>query len=801
MQCHVPGHGSTVWIRHRLWRVERVQRHRNLVRFDVRDRHGRLTFFSPFDRPSLADGGRRPTRVSVRSAAARFAHMLGRTSRVTGLDAVIDATIDVLPHQLEPALAVMTGVRRVLIADDVGLGKTIQAGLVLAELEKRDGTLRALVICPALLKAQWFDELSGRFSLHCLAADRDGIEAAGRQQAAHETPWRRAGVWIGSYDYLKQLHVLEGMPAAPWDVVVIDEAHEASGDTERHDACREIARRARHLVLLTATPHCGDDDRFGRLLDLGRWRDATRVDDDLVVFRRTRGEMGLSSHRRVRWHQVDPSPAERALFDALIAYEKTVLAAAKDRHRASAYLLLTVFRKRALSTTHSLRRSLERRLEWLTAPERVYGLDWMQPPLDFEDVADDVGEDERRALVAEVGLPDADERIWIRRLVTLAGRASAAERKLQRVAALVGRTREPVVIFTEFRDSLEHLERRLGALARLSVVHGGQIETRRRDELRRFMAGDSRVLIATDVAGQGLNLQARARWIVTLELPWNPGRLEQRIGRVDRIGQSRPVHATLLLSRHAVEARIVAGLAKRTMAAQEALGASQLTSVAPPSELTLARMVIGDELHDAGAPAPARVVPSLGWQRRARAVARQLRLRRQLVDQWKHDLVGTRPAACRLRSRSLALRLNGWRLAVFSVPLVDGRGAAVERHLVAIGVAEAVDLRRADTLQSIRDVITRRLEARRRRAQRLVSTTVERQCKGEAGVVGHLHSVCYPEATQVELFNQTVGRSFESDRHLAASLETHLADVERERQPRSTIEVGEPVLELLFLPR
>jgi len=144
---------------------------------------------------------------------------------------------------------------------------------------------------------------------------------------------------------------------------------------------------------------------------------------------------------------------------------------------------------------------------------------------------------------------------------------------------------------------------------------------------------------------------------------------------------------------------------------------------------------------------------------------------------------------------------NNDRLAVFSVPLVNGCGTAVERHLVSIAIAEAVDLRHADTLRSIRDLVAGRLEARRRRVQQLVSDVVGRQCEGEAAVIGQLHAICYPEATQVELFSQRVGRAFESDRRLTTSLEQHLADFERERRPRSTIEVGEPVLELIVFLR
>ena len=137
---------------------------------------------------------------------------------------------------------------------------------------------------------------------------------------------------------------------------------------------------------------------------------------------------------------------------------------------------------------------------------------------------------------------------------------------------LVGRAREPIVVFTEFRHSLQALQRRLEGRHALAVLHGGQTQAEATLELERFTCGRATVLLATDVAAQGLNLQMRSRWVIAFELPWNPMRLEQRAGRVDRIGQQRAARLTVLIARHQAETGLLANLARRTLTARRVLG-------------------------------------------------------------------------------------------------------------------------------------------------------------------------------------------------------------------------------------
>jgi hypothetical protein len=258
-------------------------------------------------------------------------------------------------------LAVLAGGRRILVADEVGLGKTIQAGLLIAELHRRDPAFRALILTPSSLRAQWIEELRDRFKVQAWLAEAE-VFVRFATLGPRETPWDRPGVWVSSLDYVKQPHVIDGLPRRPWDLLVIDEAHGVCGDSGRHAAAADLSCWSRRLLLLTATPHNGDESKFERLLDLG----SLPCDgDELIVFRRTRVGLGLSISRRVRWHAVALSTEEGRLLDVLTGFERAVLRAAGESRRSAALLLLSVFRKRALSTVAAFLLSVERRLSWL----------------------------------------------------------------------------------------------------------------------------------------------------------------------------------------------------------------------------------------------------------------------------------------------------------------------------------------------------------------------------------------------------------------------------------------------------
>lgn len=686
MHTVLPLPGDLVWIRQRCWRVERAWRDRHVVRLDVASRNRRITFLAPFDQPVLQPDRRPVARARRQQAAARAAALIAGAQDLRLPMSAVRARVDVLPYQLAPVLATIAGHTRLLLADDVGLGKTIQAGLIVAELVRREPSPRILLLVPSPLRDQWIDELRTRFYLPVAAADRASLATMGRAGAFGDNPWRRAGVWVVSPDFLKQRHVLESLPPDPWDLLVVDEAHVACGDSDRFETCQAIARRARRVVLLTATPHSGDTARYERLVDIGRLTTAASASDrsqsDLLIFRRTRRDVGLSFTRRIRWNHVNLCDAEHRTLTALASYERAVLSSAEVDAHEHALLLLTVFRKRALSTFAALSKSISRRLGWLGDSQDEDALDWIQPRLTFEDMSDDAAEEERTALTAITGLDRGRERVFLRQLRGLADEAARRDSKVRRLAELISRTDEPIVAFSEFRDSLEAIERRLHADRAIAVLHGTQDPAERRRHLTRFLDGTASVLLATDVAGQGLNLQTRARWVASLELPWNPARLEQRVGRVDRIGQQHVPHLTLLVARHEAETGLLQHLAKRVLTARRSFSEDLLPSLLPTDAAI--RTTLLRSTDKTSVPAVEHACPDVvatssrsNWQRRANVVARGITRRRQLAHKWRAP--DERPG------RTLCAPGNGTLLC--SVPLLNDRDELIARLMVSAGLS------------------------------------------------------------------------------------------------------------------
>jgi superfamily II DNA or RNA helicase len=515
---------------------------------------------SPFDRLELLAVRRRLRRVS-RSRWRRVCRtLLASDGSAAILRTALRARMDLLPHQLEPALAVARGMgSRMLIADDVGLGKTAQAGLVIAELRARGAASRVLVLTPAGLRQQWVEELDARFRL--TPALLDVREVSRRQQAlpVGVNPWSTEPIVVTSIDYVKRPEVLPAVLDCRWDVVIVDEAHGAVSGTDRHEAASALCRLAPHVLLLTATPHNGDVGAFESLCGIGA------AGDTLLVFRRTRQEVGLPLERRIHQLGVRPSQAEHRMHACLARFSKAVEREHGGRDPAIGLALATL-RKRALSSAFSLDQSVQRRLAHLAGGQGDTG---HQLELQFNDCGGEAADDLPRWTVPEFRNTDQERRL-LERLAEAAQRAAIGETKLGALSRLLRRLGEPAVVFTEYRDTLSHV--RDVAVPDAVVLHGGLSRAERRTALARFDAGA--VLLATDAAGEGLNLHRRCRVVINLELPWNPMRLEQRIGRVDRIGQRRRVHVFHLIARGTGEMRMLARLVSRVARARADIGVS-----------------------------------------------------------------------------------------------------------------------------------------------------------------------------------------------------------------------------------
>jgi len=508
----------------------------------------------PFDRPTLRKMPRRARAVSPRRWWHLLQSHLNERREFGQLRAAAQAAIDLLPFQLEPALAVARGLAsRLLLADEVGLGKTIQAGLVLAELRHRGWCDRALILTPAGLREQWSDELSSRFGIRAAIFDADSVRAKTAVLPLDMNLWMVEPVVIASMDFIKQPEVLRAAASILWDLVIIDEAHQAATAPQRLSAAQTLAEHARHVALITATPHAGDEAAYAALCAIGR----LEARDPIALFRRTRRDIGLSRRRRIHLFAVRLTDDEKHMHRLLTKYTSRAWRAGATPDNAYAQLVAMTFRKRAFSGASALALSIARMLTLLDGriPSPLQG------GLPFG--ADDDAADLEPALAEPIFEKPEEEQTVLEELLAAAERALKGERKVAVLCRLLKRIAEPAIVFTEYRDTLLALEPAVTLLRRTSVLHGGLTRTQRRAAVEEFNTGAAGVLLTTDAGSEGLNLQSRCRLVINLELPWNPIRLEQRIGRVDRLGQPRTVHAISLFASETAESFVLARLVRR----------------------------------------------------------------------------------------------------------------------------------------------------------------------------------------------------------------------------------------------
>ncbi len=616
-----------------------------------------LPILTPFERLEPFEHPRRIRRVTSRRWRRVCLASIAGAGDTGVLHAATAADVALLPFQLEPALAIVRGQSsRVLLADDVGLGKTIQAGLITAELRARGAADRVLVLTPSGLRDQWAAELERRFGLTPVVMDMSAIRHAQRLLPSGVNPWTPPPIVVTSIDYVKRPEVLAAVADVVWDLVIVDEAHGLAAGSDRQRAAAALCAQAAYVLLLTATPHNGDAQAFLSLCETGTHG------DPLLTFRRTRAQAGLAGRRRIHQLGVGSSHEERVMFASLAAFARAVRQEHGDANPAVT-LALGVLEKRAYSSAFALEQSIRRRLTALTDS----GGQTRQPLLPFDDPG---GEHDDADDVPAWTLPDSvdadGERGLLEKLADAARAAAARETKLAALARLLRRLREPAIVFTEYRDTLMHLRQVLAPNA--PVIHGGLTRDERRTALGRF--AHAGVLLATDAAGEGLNLQDRCRVVINLELPWNPTRLEQRIGRVDRIGQTRTVHTFHLIGRDSGESRIAERLATRIDRARGDIGAADPLRMSPAmvspegqSELTALAAAETERL----------------------SLVRRLRLRAGASASRRDDLDG--PLLACTRRRGTRALLRSWTLVVLGSTLVDAAGEVRAQQLTPLLVA------------------------------------------------------------------------------------------------------------------
>jgi superfamily II DNA or RNA helicase len=656
--------GDVVHVRHARWRVTEVRPYEScqvitLTAAGCMDHGGERRVVAPFDTIEAVSRVHRPRAVRMRRWRHACRELIAAHAPPAGLRFAAHARMDLLPHQLEPALAVLRGLgSRVLLADDVGLGKTMQAGLIAAELRARGWADRILILTPAGVREQWAEEIGRRLSMTAAIVDAAEVRRRVAMLPVGVNPWTTVPLAIASVDFVKRPEVLPAVRACLWDIIIVDEAHGVAGEGERYRAVSALAGRAAYVLLLTATPHSGDRHAFASLCAVG-----ARDGDRLLVFRRSRRDVRLGVTRRVRRLLIRLSAAEAHMHALLARFARALR---NERGDASA-LALSVLHKRALSSARSLERTVDRRLEALAIGPSHAAACTQQLILPLDEGDGELSPaDEPPPWSADLSLADpAREQRLLTALRDAARTASADETKIRALKRLLRRIGEPALIFTEYRDTLLHLRHRLGGA--VSLLHGGMTRQERAAALAEFSSGRRSILLATDAAGEGLNLHHTCRLVVNLELPWNPMRLEQRIGRVDRIGQQRTVHAVHLIARHTNEPRILERLKARISDAR--------------TEIDTPDPVGGAEVGEAGERPPDCAFPRL--EHEASGEAARLTTARALAGgpAVASDIGG--PWIARAR-RTVRERVGDRSLALIRATCEDFSGRVVESTLVPV---------------------------------------------------------------------------------------------------------------------
>ena len=539
--------------------------------------------------------------------------------------AVHTSKIEPLPHQITAVYGAMLDRHplRFLLADDPGAGKTIMAGLLIKELALRGDLERCLVVAPGSLVEQWQDELAEKFDLDFAILTRDLLAASRRGDPFSEYPRL-----IARLDMLSRGEDLQDLirSADEWDLVVCDEAHRMSASffgaeakyTKRYQLGRLLRDRARHFLLMTATPHNGKEEDFQLFLALldpdrfeGRFRPGVHSKDASDTLRRlTKEELrrfdgtALFPERCAYTAQYELSEPEAALYEAVTQYVREEMnraerfAASDDRRRVNVGFALTVLQRRLASSPAAIHESLKRRLgrmeDRLTAMREGAPAAAPAPALDPDDLEEATEEEiettEERVLdqaTAAATMEELETEIeTLRRLEKQARalRLRDTDTKWRELNTVLDHplmtagnsNRRKLIVFTEPRDTLEYLtdriRTRLGRQDAVVVIHGGVSREARRDAVEAFMNDpEVVVMVANDAAGEGVNLQ-RAHLMVNYDLPWNPNRLEQRFGRIHRIGQTEVCHLWNLVAKDTREGQVYGRLLEKLDVARKALG-------------------------------------------------------------------------------------------------------------------------------------------------------------------------------------------------------------------------------------
>jgi len=551
------------------------------------------------------------------------------------LYAVNVSQIDPLPHQIDAVyFHILRNPRiRFLLADDPGAGKTIMAGLLLKELKQRGLVNRVLIVIPGHLKDQWIREMKERFGETFKVIDRNIMKVSWGRNV-----WLEENQAITSMDFAKQEDVMLSLAEAMWDLVIVDEAHKLAAyeygtkkeKTQRYKLGEILSKNSNFLLFLTATPHKGDPSNFRFLLDLLEpdlfatdeiLIEAIRNRENPLFLRRLKEDLKtfdgtpIFPPRKVKTVKYRLSPDEKRLYNAVTEYVEKyynkALRIEEEKRRRNITFALLILQRRLASSVRAVRKSLERRKkkleELLKKGELIQEVGYVS-----EDDLEDMPEIERwekeeellGKLTSSRTLEELKEEIdKLEELIQLAKEVEKKEietklnelRNVMEIEKLKEKG-EKLLIFTESRDTLEYLVEKIREWGfSVTYIHGG-MDLDKRIQAEHEFKGKTQIMVSTEAGGEGVNLQFC--WLmVNYDIPWNPNRLEQRMGRIHRYGQPYEVHIYNLVAVDTKEGMILEKLLTKLEIIGEQVGKvfdviGDVVSAYLPTRKTLQDLII-----------------------------------------------------------------------------------------------------------------------------------------------------------------------------------------------------------------
>lgn len=571
-----------------------------------------------------------PVRFSLFAEAER----INSAYQFDPLFAVNCSIVDPLPHQVEAVYKFLLPLPKIrfLLADDTGAGKTIMTGLLIKEMLMRGMAERILIVTPGGLTKQWQeDEMGVKFNIPFTLVNRSLF-------SSDPNVFHTTNKIITSIDFLCREDVLNVASNSHWDLVVFDECHKLSAYdygakqylSQRYQAAQILSHQCEHLLLLTATPHRGRKDTFKKLLQLldedifatndlasERVKELEHNGVNRFFIRRLKEDIkdwegqALFKNRYTKTVTYQLTPEEKELYDAVTQYLTKRKEEASETRNIHVSLALTVMQRRLVSSIYAIRNTLQRRwnalqgiVEELNRNPNLWSQRHKLEGFDVDDIDDfdELEDDERDALeniltdprkfklfttaksLSEIQQEAREVKILYEMAQALYNRRQE-EKKFQELQELLKSNGvldngEKLVIFTEHKDTLIYLEERLTKSGGYNVatIHGGKTVDERRQAQWDFARPETQILIGTDAAGEGINLQF-CRLLINWDIPWNPNRLEQRMGRIHRYGQKQDVLVFNMVAGNTKEGNVLKRLLTKLDIIREGIGDDRVYDV------------------------------------------------------------------------------------------------------------------------------------------------------------------------------------------------------------------------------